>query len=335
MIDSPYRLRPDPRALIERSMTSLARAGLDTVHGKGVRSDDRIAELVRSAQTPTSTADAQALMQTSLHLVAALQESSAAANVIASSLQLEFGNKDPITAPGLSLPYAVWVEEGGPIPVFAGKSVATKLSKRFVAAIFGLTREQADSSNAEQIMRQVMLENIGPTLDRFMFSTAAATDKRPAGILAGIDPLQASAAASASDAMIEDLQSLARSIAPVSGASRPFLVCAPEQAVSLALRSPREAFPFAASTSLAKGTAIIVVPAALATSIGVPNISPAKHATANMDTDPADIVDASGTPASLTISFFQIDSIGLLFRLQATWALRSPSAVAWLQSVKW
>jgi hypothetical protein len=56
-----------------------------------------------------------------------------------------------------------------------------------MAVITSLSGEMLRGSNSEAIVRQVLLDNVGPALDAAMFSdTAAVTEERPAGLLNGI-----------------------------------------------------------------------------------------------------------------------------------------------------
>jgi hypothetical protein len=59
------------------------------------------------------------------------------------------------------------------------------LSPFKLASIVTLTREMMDSSEAEQIVRQALIDSTAPALDASLFSAAAADTTRPAGILVG------------------------------------------------------------------------------------------------------------------------------------------------------
>lgn len=178
----------------------------------------------------------------------------------------------------------------------------------------------------------------GPTLDASLFSaTAAVTGVRPAGILNAVAALTPSAATPLIDAMTADIQSIAKALAPVAGASPPVLVAAPAQAAALALRTPRDLWPVLECAALPDKTVIGLVPAALATVIEPPRIDRGESAAVHMDTVPSDISTA-GSPAVVAYpvgSMFQIDAVSLRLILPATWARRSPSAVAWIQNTVW
>lgn len=344
MTHQPISLRPDPYAMREAAMTSLARACLNVArraqdhHAKSAWPDDRTVELLtRAAMAPTTTTSAAALRQVALHFVANLVPVSAAAAVVSRSLQLTFDDAGQLSVPALTLPRAAWVGEGLPIPVVQGNSSAgVPVDPYKLAVIVPLSGEMMRNSNAEAYVRQVLLENAGPTLDAALFSASAAvTGTSPAGVLNGIAALTASAATTPIDAMIADIQAIAKALAPSAGASQPVLVAAPAQAAALTLRTPRDLWPVLMSTALPDKTVVGIVPAALATAIEPPRIEARNSATTHSDTVPSDISTSPTAVAYPAISFFQIDAVALRFVLPASWARRSASAVAWIQNTVW
>jgi hypothetical protein len=83
------------------------------------------------------------------------------------------------------------------------------------------------SGGAEDLLRTMMIESVGPALDRALFSTAAAAPERPAGLLNGIPPLVSTGN------LTNDLIMLLSQIAPVSGNSQIALVAAPDKAIAI------------------------------------------------------------------------------------------------------
>jgi hypothetical protein len=208
-----------------------------------------------------------------------------------------------------------------------------------LATIVSLTDEMIFGTNAEAIVSQVLIENVGVSLDAALFTNdAAVSGVRPAGILHGITPLTASAATTPLEAMFEDVQALAYSLAPVAGGGSPVIVAAPAQAAALKLRTPGELWPVFASDAVPNKTVIGIVPSALATAIDIPRIEAGAESVVHMeDTAPADI-GTPGTPAVIAAqvySMYQKDSVALRFILPTAWALRSPNAVAWIQTTNW
>ncbi len=337
--------RPDPLGLRAAALTSVTRACLTVArnaHGRPTKSawpDDRNAEmlLTRAAASPASLANAPALAHMAWQFVASLIPVSAAAAVIGQSLKLEFDGSAQINVPGLTLPSASWVGEGGSIPVLQGtSSPGGVVLPSKLASIIPLTNEMINHSNGEQMVRQVLIENVGPTLDAAMFSaTAAVANVRPAGVLAGIAPLAASTATTPLDAMVADIAAIAEALAPAAAASPPVLVAAPAQAAALMLRAPRDLWAVLMSAALPAGTIIGIVPAGIATVVESPLIEAGSDAVVHMDDQPGELVDIGGVWARPICSLWQTDSVGLRFVMPATWARRSPSAVAWIEGAKW
>jgi hypothetical protein len=334
----------EPPSRGERALTTLARAALLTArrvrerHATNNWPDDRdIDLLLRAPTTPASTTDAGALMQIALHFVASLVPVSAAAAVIARSLQLSFDSAGQISVPNLTLPNAAWVGEGQAIPVVEGTSSAGSLIvPHKLAVIVPLTGEMIRNSNAERIVRQVLLENVAKTLDGALFSAnAPVPGLSPGGIVDGVAPLPPSDAGSALDNMVGDIGNIAAAIAPTAGASTPVLVASPRQAVALAMRAPRDLWPVLMSAALPDKTIIALTPAALATVIEPPRIE-SSGATVHMEeATPGDIVDIGGVLAYPVKSLWQSDSVAIRFILPATWGRRSAAAVAWIENVAW
>jgi hypothetical protein len=335
---SPIPLRPDRNALREAAMTSLARAAIDTarsVHDRFAKSawpDDQVAKLItRSAVTQTTLANAQVLQQVGLAFVASLTPVSAAAQIIARSLQLTFEGNARISVPSLTLPHAAWLGEGAPIPVVEGtSSPGTMVDPYKLAMLTALTNEmiRPSANNAETMVRQVLLENAGPTLDAAMFSAnAAVPGVQPAGILNGVAPLPPSSG-TGYDAMVADIAAIATALAPASGGSEPVLIAAPGQFVPLSMNA-RNPWSVLMSAALPAGTVIGLVPAALATVVEPPRIEASATTVQMTDQPSAELMTGP------TISLYQTDSIGLRFILPATWSLRSPSGVAWIEATSW
>jgi hypothetical protein len=333
-------LRPDFNAQRESSMASIARAILvsarsctDRSAHQAIRGDRQAQLMLRSAVLPTTTADAVALQQIVVHFVASLTPVSAAAAVLARSLQLSFDGASQIRIPSLVLPNAAWLAEGGPIPISQGVSTPGAAIEPYkLASAFVLTGELIRNSNAESLVRQVLLENVGPTLDLALFSTIAeAPGVRPGGIMAGVAPL------APSTSMAKDVGQIAEALAPVAGNGGAILVAAPAQYVALSMNALRVAYPLYQSAALPAGTIVGLAPGAIASVVEAPRIESSSETVVHMDTAPFDIGTA-GTPptvAARSASMFQTDSVAIRFILPATWARRSAAAVAWVQNVVW
>ena len=190
----------------EGAVASIVRACLEVARGVSDYPEDRLANLIihRSAMTPTSRADAAALALVAVKFVASLTPVTAAAAVIARSLQLSFDGAAQITVPSLSLPNVI--SESAAIPVVMGTtSPGAAISPAKLATIVPLTGEMVRNSNAEAMVTQVLSENVGATLDAALLNAnAAVPGTSPAGILNGITPITASAAGTPLERMMEE-----------------------------------------------------------------------------------------------------------------------------------
>jgi hypothetical protein len=202
-----------------------------------------------------------------------------------------------------------------------------------LATLTGLTGEMIRHSNVEALVRQALVESVGPALDAALFSTAAGVaELNPPGILNGIAPLTATAGGGAT-AMMSDLRQLVNAVAATAGNGGIVFVMAAAQDVALSTL-PTFRYPRLISGALPSGTVIAISVNGLVSASGeVPRIDASIYGTAHEETDPLPIVD--GTPASPVRSYFQTDSLALRLRVPVSWALRSPNALAWVQAVTW
>ena len=77
-----------------------------------------------------------------------------------------------------------WTKPASPIPVRQlPVSAGAVLQPRKFATIVSLTRETITSSNAEALVRAVLVDAVAAALDSALFSTTAGDANRPAGLL--------------------------------------------------------------------------------------------------------------------------------------------------------
>jgi hypothetical protein len=289
-------LRPDVNASRDAAVTSLVRAAIST----GLRHlsydyagpakkwpNDRDVELIlRAPSSPLTTTNTATLAHIAVSFLAALVPFSASAALIDRSLKLSFNGAASISMPTLTLPLADFVGQGKPIPVVQGTSASgVTLEPHKLPTSVVLTSEMMRSSNSEAIVRQILLGDVGPSLDAAMFSTAAAVaDVRPPGLLNGITALTpAAAGATKAETLVTDVATLVNAVAPVAGNSEVVLIAAPPQATSLKIYTAVGApsllpFPVFMSSTLPAKRVIAVASQALVTAISVPEINGSKHA---------------------------------------------------------
>jgi hypothetical protein len=201
-----------------------------------------------------------------------------------------------------------------------------------LAGIAVVTREVAESSAAQEVITQVLRENTAMSLDAALFSNAAATVARPAGILSGVAALPA-ATGGGETAMMADLRALA---AAISGATANLAIAAnPAQGNAIRL-SRGTMFPpevqVWASIAIPAGTVIALDPAAFSSGFGsVPEEISSTVAMLQMDTAPPDYPLAGPKTQEL----WQVDCIATMLRLRCAWIWRVNNAVAWIQGASW
>jgi hypothetical protein len=294
--------------------------------------DPIVDQVVRAAQDPTSLADTPALAQVMEEFLEALVPNSAAAALFGLSTNLTFGNAGILAIHQLSdVPQAEWIAEGAPMPVIMGVSSLMSMVPYKVGTIVALTNEMMLSGSGEMLVRQALIDNIGPRLDRSLFSAdPGVPGLRPPGLLNGLTPLGAAAPpTSPSEMMIEDVETLIDALAPYGGNGRIALISSVKQSVRLKKFALGETgYPVFVSNAITD-TLIAVASRALVAAVDAPAIDVSGEAVFHEeDANPLPIV-AGGVMASPIRSAWQTDSVGLRFRLPVSWVLRAP-AVAFL-----
>jgi hypothetical protein len=341
MTKSPVPLRADYNRAADNVLLSLARAVV--LHVRQLRepssrlvknpwSDDDAIAMVQRAVTNVATT-AGALTQIARQYLTALQPLSATAYVLARAIQIPFGPALPTTFPTLTLPSAKWIGETHAIPVVSGQStngITIDMAYKLAVAVV-VTNELIRAANADDIVKQLFLENLGPSWDAAFFSTGAGTPGvQPPGILNGITPLPASNAQGI-NAMVDDLSTIAQALAPVSGSGQPVLITSPGAAVVISIMATQYAWPVIPCSSLDARTAIGMIPEALVASVEVPRIESSRQASVQFNDAPGDELMVGGIVGSV----FQTDETIVRLISPATWALRSKAGIAVINNVAW
>jgi hypothetical protein len=91
--------------------------------------------------------------------------------------------------PSIAIPAGGFVARGAPIPVvIEPTSAGATLTPHKLAVMTWLTGEMARNVNAEQLIRQALIESAGPTIDK-SYSRPLRPQPAPAGLLNGIAAL--------------------------------------------------------------------------------------------------------------------------------------------------
>jgi Phage capsid family len=330
---------------------SLARAAIASAHyslDKSVRNfegrtwpGDKDVELIlRGAVPPASMASASAVSPIVPSFLASLIPLSAGAALLQEGVVLRWNGAAAITLPTITSIVADWISELAPIPVRgATTGPGVRLDPFKLAVITTLSSEMVRSSNAEEIVSDVLKKSVGPALDAALFSNVAGTPGlRPPGLLNGVTALTPSTATPKSEAMADDLSSLAAAVAAYSGNGRIGFAMAVKQAIRVSLQAEQFSFPLLMSSQIPAGTVIaIALPAICSVVESVPQIDSSQVALLHEETAPLPI-SSPGTPPTLASpvrSLYQTDSAAVRLRLPVSWVVRTPAAVAWMSAVTW
>jgi hypothetical protein len=349
IVRKPF-MPPDRAAVHQRAAANLFRAALADACTTAKRqipptefikahwpNDANEIEAIRKAATaPASTNDAAwaVVLTTKLALLAALAPVSAAADLIGRSLKLEFGNSAVISVPTVARPVLHFTGEGKPIAAVAGTvSIATSMEPAKIAGIITMTAEMINGSNAEPLLRQMLVEASALALDTAMFSANAGTADAPPGIFHNVTPI--AAAAAGLDAPRKDIAAITGAVARATGGPV-VLIVAPEQFTSVPA-DVRAAIDVLSSAALPARSIAAVSAAALATAVDPPRLDSSKHVLLH-SADPASDISTAGSPNVLSApvkSVYQTDSIAIRLILPATWAMRSAAGVAMITGTNW
>jgi hypothetical protein len=267
----------------------------------------------------------------------AMSAASAAATTMKESLVLDWNGAGTISAPGFvaSSTNSGFVQEGQPIPVRQLNATAAQLLPYKLGSIAVLSREMAESSNAETLFSDALINSAGLALDAVFFGSGAATAAQPAGIRNGISALTPSANTDAFGAFFEDMASLLNAVAPVAGKGPVFLISSLGRSASASARY---------GSIKAEGTDATIIPlASPAVGADVVAIAP-KALVAALSADPdvetvhasALVMDTAPVTPNTTLatkSVWQTDSLAIKLRWPITWSLRNSAAVAWLTPI--
>jgi hypothetical protein len=338
----------EPRIATSRPAVYLVRAAAAHLRGfitgetpQRVASDlfgDSVTDIVlRSATTQAAvsgtSAWAASIAGVAVYdLVQSVTSISAAADLIGRAMKLNMDGIAEQRVPGRTLVAGTWVGEGMAAPVkaltFANDAI---LRPRKLQVLTTYSRELAEHSNIEAVVRQTLGESCALSLDLQMLSNDAGGSDRPPGLFNGVTPITATTGGGDA-AMHGDIAALFAALASKGGGKSAVIVAAMPQAVRLKLvAGPKFDHDILESTALAAGTVAVIEAASLVSGFG----STAEFSTSKVgvvhaeDTTPADISGA--VPVK---SLYQIDAIGLRTTLFAAWA-RAAGHAQFLTGATW
>jgi hypothetical protein len=354
MTKTPIPLRPDYAAAAatarNRGVNAITRAvaalAWHQTHRSGPTPSELLAEhwgedrdaalILKTAVTPSTMSSASALMTSGVpELIASLGAVSAAAALLGRGMQLQNDRPGVFVIPSVksAAANASFIAEGAAVPVRALTFSSLMLEVKSLKCIAVFTREIFERSipNIETLVRSVLTESIGLTLDSILFGTAAASSSAPAGLRNGI----AATAVGTTDPRA-DLTTLHAAVAAIAGAVQPVVCCNPVQAAALRNASPPIGYDVLATAGLSAGVVAMIAPNALASVMDTaPRFEIADSASLHMDTSPTDF-GISGVLATPSVkSLWQTDSVGLRVVLKTDWGLRDVGGLAWLSAAGW
>jgi hypothetical protein len=296
--------------------------------------------LTRAASTAATTTDpawaGPALAHTIVYdLLTNLGPLSVAGELLKRGITLSFDGVAEIKVPGITVSagYASFVGENKPIPVHQlPVSAGAVLTPSKFATIVTLSGEMIRSSNAEQLVRAVLIDAVAASLDAALFSNVAGDATRPPGLLNGAKA-ETAATGGGSQAMLADLALLAADVTPF-GAADIVYICNPAEWVKLTFAMGAQfKIPILASSGVPAKTLIAMAPNALCSATDPnPRLESSRDAMLSMDdTTPSDPIMAGQSVRSM----YQVDSAAIRLTLFVSWAMRAPLAVAYAPSVTW
>jgi HK97 family phage major capsid protein len=295
--------------------------------------DTDVPLILRAATTPTTMANATALVHVVTAILPALAPQSAAAALFDVALKLQFGPEaNAFKIPGVIPPNGAFVGEALPKPVGQGLSSTQQMNPNKIAAIAVASAELLAQAAPEALIQQMLAEAAGPALDAAVFGSGAGSANVPAGLLNGVSATTPAAAGPVYDAILADLGALGGAVSGVAGNGEIVFVMNPAQAITAKLAvQPDAGYRIFGTNAVAPGTVIAVATNALASAVGVPAFETSTQATLQMD----DAASGSLMAAGPVSSMFQTSSVALKMIMPATWARRAPGGVAYMTNVNW
>ena len=198
-----------------------------------------------------------------------------------------------------------------------------------------------NSTQIEQILREVLAHDLTALLDTALLDSAAASATKPAGLWNGATAVTASAATPPSEAMIADLKGLAAAVSSGNPDARVVYVANPQQALRISLTAPEYSNVIVSGYQTANSVGAIDTNA-VALLVSQPEFALSRNASLHMeDTAPLALVSGTAQPPTLAQiatparSMFQEDAVALRCVLRTGWAKRRSGATALASSVVW
>jgi HK97 family phage major capsid protein len=299
--------------------------------------DETAMLLLKAATTPTATGSYPTL--TTVATLPALAPEAAATRLFARAVGVDLSSVAQVSVPSAAVqPQPGFVAEGAPAPVaqFSLAAITVGPAKK-ILIMSALTRELANATadTAQAVIGHVLSEATAKSLDAALFSNTAGDDTRPAGLLAGVTPITATAGGGL--AMVTDVGNLAGAIADAGIATDDMVIIAhPGQATKLRLLAgPAFTNAVLGTPQVAAGTVIAVAPDALFVGYsGAPEVDSSIETAIHFEESAPLPIATGGVQAAPTRSAFQQDLIIIRLRARCAWAAM-PGAVQFITGATW
>jgi hypothetical protein len=205
----------------------------------------------------------------------------------------------------------LWIPQGSPIGAknLSVDSIAIGPPHK-IGCITGITHELAAASDGQRIINMMVHEDIDSSLDSSFMSSNPATADRPAGFLAGLTTLGATAGGGES-AMLGDFEKIGSSIASAGCNGDDIIyILSSKQFVSARLRlGTNRPIQIFSSPNLPAGTVVGLHPKSLILALGQLRVEVTSEPTITFQTQPDQLSSGGVMAAGTTMSAFQVDLI--------------------------
>lgn len=305
-------------------------------------SNESVLRLTRAATTPDTTTTAQALAAIGTYgVLPILAPASAAAALDADCLQINFGNASTVVIPKINTaPVAQWTAEGSASamvqPVYSS-IVVGPLKKILFGAAVTVELQQYAIETATSIVQTALTDAALIALDGAVLDNSAASASRPAGLLAGVSDLGATAGGGVA-ALVADLGKIAGAMntAKIASTGLILFMNGTDAIRARGLLSPTfsASYKIVATPAVAAGSIVGVAPRAIAASFGVPQVEISTDGLVHMADDAHDNIDSTAVSETVK-SAWQAGLLLLKCRMRCQWASLQSGAVQLVSSVTW
>ena len=307
--------------------------------------DDPVASVrLKSAISPTSTANAPALLLDIVAAFRSLAPASAALQLFQQGLHVSLDGVNTITLPSLANvpPVGVFVTESGPAPNlqfdFSGGAVIGPVRKILLLAATSGELENATPGTMSAVLGKVLADSAARGLDAAAFGTQAADDTVPQGLLHGVTPVTASVAGV--NAMSEDIAGLLDSIAAsnIDTSGAVFVANAGTVGILKTRVGPKFDYPILTTLGLPAKTVACFAPAALGTGYDeAPTLEVSRVGAVHYESSTPLPISTPGTPptvAAPVYSTFQNDLLSVKVRARCAWTV-IPGGSSFVSPINW